>query len=93
MDPSDRIRALQGKYVTRDFERKLAEQRYTQPGVCGGLSTAVVRYPAYELREQVRDGLRAFTTDPTCSTCTTTVCANEPYKGRTVQPPGGLYYY
>lgn len=93
MDPSDRIRALQGKYVARDFERHLGEQRYTQPGVCGGLSVAVVRYTAYEIREKVRDGLRAYTTDPTCSTCSTVVCAAEPYQGRTVQPPGALYYY
>jgi hypothetical protein len=77
MDPSDKIRALQGKIVLKNFQAALATQANAQLAVCGGFSTCVVRYPAYEYREEIRNGLAT-----TCNTCATTVCEQSPYGGK-----------
>ena len=86
MDPSDKIRALQGKTVLLNYKRNLATQPNTNINTCGGLSQAVVRYDSYEFREQIRDGLK---TD--CNTCSTLQCAATPYQGRTVPPATSPY--
>ena len=86
MDPSDRIRALQGKTVLLNYKRNLALQPNTSLTVCGGLSQAVVRYDSYEYREQIRDGLK---TD--CNSCSTLQCAATPFQGRTVPPATSPY--
>lgn len=77
MDPSDKIRALQGKIVLKNFQAALATQPNAQPAVCGGFSTCVVRYPAYEYREEIRNGLAGD-----CNTCSTTACEQAPYGGK-----------
>jgi hypothetical protein len=77
MDPSDKIRLLQGKIVLKNFQNQLALQQNVQPAVCGGFSTAVVRYDTFEYRELIRNGLAT-----TCNSCSTTVCEQAPYGGK-----------
>ncbi len=77
MDPSDKIRLLQGKIVLKNFQNVLATQPNAQPTVCGGFSTCVVHYKDYEYREIIRNGLASD-----CNTCETTVCEQAPYGGK-----------
>ncbi len=72
MDPSDKLRLLQGKTVLRFFKEQLAKQPGVDPNGC--LTDAKARYGSYELREQVRNGLA---TD--CNTCQDGVCVQAPY--------------
>ncbi len=77
MDPSDKIRLLQGKIVLKNFQAALATQPNAQPTVCGGFSTCVVHYKDYEYREVIRNGLASD-----CNTCATTACEQAPYGGK-----------
>ena len=74
MDPSDKLRALQGKTIWTYYKTvTLAAQPTCNYSTCGVAlqSTCVVRYDTFEQRYQVAQGRQACAT---CSTGASTFC-------------------
>ena len=82
MDPSDKLRQLQGKVILRDFKTQLAKQPNVSPDACDGLADAKVRYVSFEYREQVRNGLATA-----CNTCQAGACQQAPYGAQAPDNP------
>jgi hypothetical protein len=66
MDPSELLKQKVGQAVYIDMQRQLAAQPAAVAAegegdfsVCSMPAGIIVRYPTYEIREQIREGIRA----------------------------------
>jgi hypothetical protein len=81
MDPSELLKQKVGQAVYIDMQRQLAAQPAAAAvegefSVCNMPAGIIVRYPTYEIREQIREGIRACPCAEGEAPCTNTLPAS-----------------
>jgi hypothetical protein len=71
MNSGDLLKLKAGAVIYNDFQRQLSSQPAFTPGstICDKPEGVIVRYPTYEMREKIRDGI-------TQCPCENNPCAN-----------------